>query len=614
MVCHIEIALTDMRRRGPDARAVERIDLGENCLVLGHARLSIIDLSEDGTQPMWSRDRRISIVFNGEIYNYIELRQELMRLGHHFDTRTDTEVLIAAWRQWDIRCLDRLEGMFAFAIYDAASAKLTCVRDAFGIKPFFFSHGPDHFLFASDPGAIRALSATPLQIDWQRAYDYLVHGDYDSTERSFFAGVRHLRPAHYLELDLCSGAVSGPHTWWQPKIGLTAKVGIEQAAEQFRELFLDSVRMQLRSDVPIGAALSGGLDSSSIVCAMRSLEPDLDLKTFSYISADALQSEESWIDCVNDYCQADSRKVYCGENDIIGDLDDLVVTQGEPMGGTSYYAQYRVYRAAKEAGVTVTLDGQGADELLGGYSGYPGPRFRSIADERGFWAASSFIRDWASWPGRSIPQGMMYASAEYADGALYEKMRAIYGRASVPKWLNQEFMESKGVATRQPRYGMANVKHGRHMISAMASAIRHRGLPALLRHGDRNSMRFSVESRVPFLTTRMCDFLYSLPEEYLVSERGETKRLLRIAMRGIVPDRLLDRRDKIGFATPQQGWVTSPAIKEKVRQAYETCADFINADEIAWKKNAGKEHGRLSVIEWRILNFGVWAKNVMGLP
>lgn len=605
----ISEALKAMRRRGPDASGLVKVAVGAGELTFGHARLSIIDLSDSGIQPMWSSDQRALVVFNGEIYNYIELREELRRAGHEFRTKTDTEVLLVAWKHWGAECLQHLNGMFAFAIYDLEKKKLTCVRDAFGIKPFIYQSSQVGFSFASDMLGIKALSEKPLEVNWQRAYDYLVHGDYDSTEDSFCLGVRHLRPGHMLELDLDTGKLSEQRLWWQPNIVQTAKISFEDAAVELRERFLDNVRLQMRSDVRIGAALSGGVDSSSIVCAMRYIDPALELRTFSYIANDTSLSEEGWVDQINTHCGASPHKISCGNSDFLGDLEDLVATQGEPFGGTSIYAQYRVFKAAKEAGVTVTLDGQGADELLAGYSGYPGPRIRSLMETNGALKASSFLREWVKWPGRSIKTGLMYAAAEYSSGPLYDLMRSIYGKSSSPSWINRDFAHDHGIALRQPRYGRASaeIHRGRRVMSAMATAVSSRGLPGLLRHGDRNSMRFSVESRVPFLTTSLCDFLYSLPEEYLISPAGETKHIFRAAMRGIVPDALLYRRDKIGFETPQKSWLFDDSVIKDLRNRMDSSCGILNTlevERILSKKNLSNRVPSAWI--WRLMNFQIW--------
>jgi asparagine synthase (glutamine-hydrolysing) len=615
----VEASLRRMHRRGPDAHGVNRVEVAGGELVLGHARLSIIDLSDAGLQPMWSLDDRFGIVFNGEIYNYIELRAELMKLGHHFSTATDTEVLLTAWRQWGEAALPRLVGMFAFAVVDVDKARLTCVRDAFGIKPFFYDDGGEAFCFASDMLGMKAVRGRPLEVEWQRAWDYLAHGDYDSGSTSFCAGVRHLEPAHLLEVDLQTGRAESPRPWWRPvtteqPADATSVRAFLSAAEQLRGLFLDSVQLHMRSDVPLGAALSGGIDSSSIVCAMRAVAPDAPLRTFSFIADDEAISEERYVDVVNSTTGAIAHKVRCGPDDLLRDLDDLVETQGEPFGSTSIYAQYRVFHAAKAAGVTVTLDGQGADELLAGYFGYPGARFRSLVETDGLPAAVAFLSRWSRWPGRRIDRGMMYAVMEFVDDGMYSRLRDIGGRRTVPGYLQASGALARGVALRHPRHIDVHdtAARGRRVMAAMASHLMHRGLPGLLRHGDRNAMRFSVESRVPFLTLQLASFLLGLPEAWLISPQGETKRILRAALRGLVPDTLLDRRDKIGFQTPPR-WLTDVGLGARLDAALARDRDglldggTISATLTRLRATAGAPPPWL----WRAINFTLWRERVV---
>lgn len=548
-------ALWSMRRRGPNDSGHMLYALERGTFGLGHTRLSIIDLTAGGHQPMHAPDGSASIVFNGEIYNYRELRAELSACGHVFVSNSDTEVLLAAWRQWGRSCLTRLVGMFAFAVYEKRSGKLTCVRDAFGIKPFFYTSTPESFAFASEISAVKALTGRRMGLDLQRAYDYLVHNDYDSNARTFVDGVLQLEPGHLLEFDFSSGALVSPKRWWLPSVTERTDLSFDQAVERFREEFLESIRLHLRSDVPLGAALSGGLDSSAVVCAMRHVEPDLPINTFSYIAKGTPLSEERWVDHINHYVGATAHKITVSQEELASDLDDMIRTQGEPFGSTSIYAQYRVFRSAMESGVTVTLDGQGADEMLAGYEGYPGHRVRSMLERGEYGRAWCFLASWVQWPGRSWGMGIKQVIGEIAPDYLYESLRNLKGSSGTPQWINARYLAEQGVLTKYPRQQASGAIVGRRLAGELALALTRKGLPALLRHGDRNSMRFSVESRVPFLTHELAQSLLSLPEEYLISPQGETKRLLRAALRGIVPDEVLDRRDKIGFATPERQWL-----------------------------------------------------------
>lgn len=608
----LDAGMHALRHRGPDDRGVKSYSVAGGIVHLGHARLSIIDLTEGGRQPMHGGNGRYAIVFNGEIYNYKELREELKALGYRFTSDSDTEVLLAAWAAWGRACLPRLVGMFAFAVLDREVATLTCVRDVFGIKPFFYSQEGADFLFASEAPALVALKSSRARLNWQRAYDYLVHGDYDSSPETFFEGVLHLSPGCLLVVDLAARLVGTVERWWVPSIEQRDDLSFDEAAERVRENFLQSVRLHLRSDVPLGAALSGGVDSSAVVCAMRHVAPDHPIHTFSYIAAGSELNEEKWADLVNHHVGAVAHKVVVTPQELARDLDDMIRAQGEPFGSTSIYAQYRVYQLAKENGITVTLDGQGADEMLAGYNGYPGPRLRSLLETGHGVQALRFLNAWAQWPGRSRAAGLKLAVAEMTDGAVYQVLRRLSGREALPAWIRGDVLAQRGVSLRHPRQRPEWDARGRRVMAELAHSLTKRGLSSLLRHGDRNSMRFSIESRVPFLTLEQAELLLSLPEHYLISQGGETKSVFRAAMRGIVPDQILDRKDKIGFQTPEQLWLTSMAatvrqwLQEDIRLPFLDQAVILREfEDIIGGRKA------FSWQLWRWINFVRWHQHFL---
>jgi asparagine synthase (glutamine-hydrolysing) len=563
-------ALDCLRHRGPNDSGYDVVRASARTVAIGQTRLSVIDLSSGGHQPMLSADGHLALVFNGEIYNYKELREELRALGRTFRSESDTEVLLAAYAEWGAACLPRLVGMFAFVVHDRLRDRLFCARDAFGIKPLFYEWTDGHLLFASEQRAMRALRGTAFEPDLQRSYDYLVHGDYDSQERSFLKGVCHLPPGTSLDVDLTSSVRAEPVTWWRAPTVLTFEHSFADAVEAVREQFLQSVRLHLRSDVPLGMALSGGIDSSALVCAVRHIAPDLPIQTFSYIADDQRISEEKWVDLVNEKAGAISHKVRLTAEDLGRDLDRLVSIQGEPFGSTSVYAQYRVFQLAKEHGITVTLDGQGADELLAGYDGYPGQRMLSLLEGGEYLAMHRFARRWGDWPNRSYWRACMYFGRAVFPDTLYRHARKAKGRDFEPAWLKTGLLREAGVRFQETRTPMLATCKRRRVVEQLAYSLQVRGLPHLLRHGDRNSMAFSIESRVPFLTTGMAELLLSMPEDYLISDSGETKRVFRAAMRGIVPDVILDRRDKIGLATPEREWFlrVAPKIREWLGEGF----------------------------------------------
>ncbi len=610
-VKRVPLALKKIKHRGPDDDGYQLYPVGVAAVALGHTRLSIIDLSSAGHQPMHSRDGRWAIVFNGEVYNYRELRTQLQGMGHSFHTDSDTEVLLAAWSQWGVYCLPRLVGMFAFAVLDNTNATLTCVRDAFGIKPFFYSAANEQFAFASELPALLALLPSKPDLNWQRSYDYLVHGDYDSNADTFYEGVHHLEPGHWIQINACTGALTTPQRWWNPSVQERKDWKFSEAVEQVREQFLENIRLHLRSDVPLGAALSGGIDSSAVVCAMRHVAPDLPIHTFSFIAEGSEVNEEHWVDRVNTHVGAIPHKVRVSPQELLRDLDAMIHSQGEPFGSTSIYAQYRVYQLARANGITVTLDGQGADEMLAGYIGYPGQRLRSLLETGRVTDAWAFCNNWAKWPGRSKLMGAKYLASELTDGSLYETLRKIDGKPSAPDWIRPDILVEKGVSLHKPRARPEIETKGRRVIDELGLSLTKRGIVGLLRHGDRNSMAFSIESRVPFLTPVMVNLLFSMPEDYLISQNGRTKHVFREAMKGIVPGDILDRKDKIGFETSEKELIIGMTSIAKKWIKDDLKIPFINQEKLLTEYDAvmsGEKNNYRQV--WRWVNFARW-QNMM---
>ncbi len=600
-------ALEKLSRRGPDDSDYKLFKFNNKKVALGHTRLSIIDLSDGGHQPMHSSDGRYSIVFNGEIYNYREIRTELSELGYVFKSESDTEVLLTAWVHWGRHSLVRLVGMFSFVVLDKIASTLTCVRDAFGIKPFFYLIDEESFIFASEIPALLELLQTKPQLNYQRAYDYLVHGSYDCTADTFFDGIHQLLPGHLLRVDLSTSKAAVPERWWYPNISERPGWSFEHAVEQVREQFLQNVRIHLRSDVPLGAALSGGVDSSALVCAMRHIDPDLPIHTFSFIAAGSDVNEEHWVDRINSHVCAIPHKVHVSSDDLARDLDEMILAQGEPFGSTSIYAQYRVFKLARDSGITVTLEGQGADEMLAGYYGYPGQRLLSLVETLQLKKAWKFLNDWSQRSGQSRIGALKRFLALLAGGKFYDFLRSLHGDSSEPAWINGSELRKRGIVLGFPFNAVQSTLRGRRVVSELAHSLSGGSLMPLLRHGDRNSMRFSIESRVPFLTISMVDLLLSMPEDFLISQKGETKRVFRAAMRGIVPDDVLDRKDKIGFATPEKDWLTPMADTVRQWLKLDMGLPFINQEALLREFDqiiSGQKDFSWQV--WRWANFCRW--------
>jgi len=601
--------LAALRHRGPDDQGLEHFAVNANRLTFGHTRLSIIDLTPGGHQPMHSADGRYTIVFNGEIYNYRELRQTLKSLGRSFHTDSDTEVLLAAWAQWGADVMPRLRGMFAFAVFDRTEQTLTCVRDAFGIKPFFYHNGVDGFSFASELPALRNLVREKSTLDMQVAYDYLLWGVHDNRPQTFVQGLNRLTSGHWMRISLTDRVADPqPQRWWWPDISERDDISFSDAADQLRQMFLNNVRLHLRSDVPLGSALSGGVDSSAVVCAVRQIEPDAPIHTFSYVARGSDVDEERWVDIVNAKVGAISHKLTLQATDLARDIDDLIRVQGEPFGGTSIYAQYRVFQLARENGMTVTLDGQGADELLAGYPIYVGQRMHNYLDKGDIVGLIRFARAWSQWPGRSMSMAISGLLKELIPADWQNVPRKFRGQNPQSAWINSVISTDLKL---RPYHGIdpAAKYPGRRMISTLRHSLSGGGLAHLMRQGDRSSMHWTIESRVPFLTTDLAEFVLRLPARYLLSDGGETKHVFKAAMRGIVPDGILDRRDKIGFATPEKAWLQQLGPQALGWMDGAELIPFIGAEQARTEARAIINGSRpFSMQAWRMINLCRWAQ------
>jgi asparagine synthase (glutamine-hydrolysing) len=525
-------------------------------VLLLHRRLSILDLSEAGRQPMASADRRYWIVYNGEIYNYLELREELARLGAEFRTGTDTEVLLAALIRWGTAALPRLIGMFAFALLDTVGRTLMLARDFFGIKPLYYCTTSSGFGFASEIKALLEIRGLKRRINPQVLYTYLRYGVTDHQAETFLEDIQQLLPAHFLVLPLDAPSSAQPQPYWRLDLKDPTDLPFDQAARRLREMFLDSVRLHLRSDVPVGTALSGGIDSSAIVTAVRKVGQAVDFHSFSFLADDPVLDEERWVDTVASVADTTVHKVRITPGELAADFDRLIAAQDEPFQSTSVYAQYRVFQLAREAGVKVLLDGQGADEMIAGYVMYLASRLSSLFYGGRFLKAARFFWQVGKLPGVSARQMLLFAGGSLLPEWLKRPARWFVSEELFPRWMKREWFLKRGVTPQAPCEPQA----ARSLRTLLLESFRETSLPRLLRYEDRNSMAFSIESRVPFLTPQLVEFVFSLPDSYLISDNATSKHVFRAAMRGIVPDAILDRRDKIGFVAPDKAWLAAPSL------------------------------------------------------
>jgi len=557
----VERLLALLHHRGPDDRGwltvdrtgvrtgTEPEDLAGDVVLL-HTRLSILDLSPSGHQPMSTPDGRFHLSFNGEIYNYVELREELRSLGYEFVSGTDTEVLLAAWAHWGAATLGRLIGMFAFALVDNERRVLVLARDHFGIKPLYFAPLHGRLAFASEIAPLLELPGVSRRADPQRVYDYLRFDRVDDEAQTIFAAVRQIQPGHYAEVELDSPDGVVQREYWRLEPQSPDGLSLDEAAERLRDLFLENVRLHLRSDVPVGAAFSGGVDSSANVTAMRFLSGQgLELHTFSYVADDPVVNEERWMSIVAREAGVIAHTVETTPEEMRHDLDRLIEVQGEPFGGTSIYAQYRVFKLAREAGIKVMLDGQGADELFAGYRYYLPDRFGGLLARGQLVTGLRLLSALSDLPAANRFEVVANGLQRVAPFASRTFLRTLAGRPLVPDWLDRSWLEARGVVASDPSQSVRGNLRA-HRIASVQGNLR-----TLLRYEDRNSMAFSIESRVPFLTPALAQFAVGMPDDYLIAPDGTGKLVLRRSLRGLVPDPILDRRDKIGFATPEATWL-----------------------------------------------------------
>lgn len=558
-------------------------DRADTRVGLVHRRLAIIDPSARGHQPMATPDG-LTLVFNGEVYNHVELRRELEGVGVRFHSGSDTEVVLAAYAQWGTAAFSRFVGMWALAIVDQKRDVLILSRDPFGVKPLYVAFSPDELAFASEISPLLKRDWVDAAPDLERAAHFLLRGRSEDELQTFHAGVEQVPSASYLEVPLDLSSAPVQHRFWRldPEVG--HDLTFRESVEQVRAAFVASVELHLRSDVPVGACLSGGVDSSAIVCAMREIGgPALDLHTFSYVSSDPATSEERWVDMVNEHVRATSHVVTPDPSDFGRDLPQLTAAQHEPFLSTSVYAQYRVFEAARSAGVTVLLDGQGADELLAGYRGY---RSALLQDA---------VRAGSLGPALAIAFGLVRTSST-GHNDLAEVVRAAFRRVR----------SRRAAPARRPTELSAGRKArvAGSLRAMLIDAAEVSSLPTLLRYEDRNSMAHSVESRVPFLTTEFAELVIGMPDSHLVSRGGVTKRVFREAMRGIVPDPILDRRDKIGFSPTQSLWLAHAPLSP-LPAAPESLLALVPPDLDARIRELTPDHDDPEAWRaWSLLNWG----------
>jgi asparagine synthase (glutamine-hydrolysing) len=583
---------------------------GQHQVGFAHRRLMIIDLSERSDQPLVDSSGQLAIAYNGELYNYLELRDQLEGLGHSFGSSGDTEVVLTAYREWGPGCVDRFVGMWVFAILDLPRRVVFLSRDRLGIKPLFYSRVGDALFFASEIKAllgVPGLAAEPNDGVMRR---YLLDGVVDSTEQTFFRGITRLPPAHNLLIPLDGAIDPCPTRYWSyPGQNGPAQRG--EAAERLRALLEDAVRIHARSDVPVGTCLSGGLDSSTLVCLAEELRaageiPRYTHSAFGYLPQEEALSERRHMETVARERGARMFFVDTDTERFVEKLLEIVRQQDEPFGSTSIAAQWLVFEAARREGMKVMLDGQGADEILGGYHGYFPVIASNLLRNRRLLSYARFHREHKALLGHGpLPiRGAVWS-------ALPERARlGVSRRATVPLPPGARLMSAPMRERVRSEYRPNPPSTLHDLLQGQTESV---SLPSLLRYEDRNSMAHSLEARVPILDHRVVEFAFQLPDELKV-KGVETKYLLREAMKGVIPEEVRARKDKVGFrAEPRATWILAERHRESLlanRTGYEE--RWLDSEALASAIDGSDRSTETEFMVWRAINAKLWLRQHWG--
>jgi asparagine synthase (glutamine-hydrolysing) len=556
---NLEKMTRSIAHRGPDGEGFWQN--ADGTVLFGHRRLSIIDLTDAGQQPMHYLQRYV-IIHNGEIYNYIELKDTLQQKGYNFSTRTDTEVIAAAYDCWKQDCLQHFDGMFAFAIYDKKEKVLFAARDRFGEKPFFYYYDNESFLFASEIKALWA-AGIPKEPNLQLLFNFITIGYADNPEipgETFYENISRLPAASYLQYSIEEKNFLVKNYWDIDVSKENKKISDDNALQQFEFLFQTSVNRRLRSDVDLGCSLSGGIDSSAIAATINaSTAGKQSFNCFTAQFRDFDKDESHLAKIVADHLNWPQWLAPVTLNDFMNDWDKLCFYQDEPIGSSGAYAQYRVYELAAKQGVKVLLDGQGADEILAGYHKY----FKWYWQElyRKMQLSRSGELKAARRLGINEPFTIKNKIAAWFPGFASIVMERQYLLKAIRQEdLDKDFvqLQSKEAYYTPPEYFKLN--------GLLYFNTRTHGLEELLRYADRNAMAHGREIRLPFLSHELVEFIFSLPSHFKI-RNGNTKWLLRVSARTKLPARIVNRTDKIGFEPPQESWMKQKVMQDAVQEA-----------------------------------------------
>jgi asparagine synthase (glutamine-hydrolysing) len=583
----------------PECSELKHISAFDRMVNIGfmHRRLSIIDLTAKGHQPMTYGDRLI-ICFNGEIYNYKELKAELIRKGYQFTTDSDTEVVMAAFMEWGMRCVHKFLGMWAFALYDRKTGTLHLSRDRFGIKPLYYIKEANSIMFASEVKAFIMSGIHPATLDLEYTLEWFVHGSSELTGHTYFGNVTELLPGTNLLYHYQDGIMEIDKYYDLTKIEyqhLNSKSDAE-LIDDFGKLIHNSISFHARSDVEVGSCLSGGIDSSTIVINLSSILHYNKIKTFTASYDDPLVDESSFAKVLGNYKNIDQYFIFPNAATFWEDFDRLIWYQDFPFHSSSIYAQWEVMKLAASQHIKVILDGQGADEILCGYPQFVGAQLLDLLIKFNIWGFVKTLRD---------------LNNNYKSSNPYVDLGRAYFH-TLPKSLKKRIYKNKRLSPKLIKRDYYNQISHLNVPERICTNIRDTSinqviynLHDLLRYEDRNSMAFSVESRVPYLDHRVVEFAINLPDSLKIKE-GWTKYILRMIIDKKLPEQLVWRKDKKGFITPEKAWFRnlSKYIKDYTFQA--EFPDFLNKKLfLEMLENDITDTIHLTEI-WKVLSFLKW--------
>jgi asparagine synthase (glutamine-hydrolysing) len=581
---------------------------------LGHRRLSILDLTAAGHNPMSYDNDRYWITYNGEVYNYIELREELKLLGYKFKTDSDTEVIIASYKHWGSDCLNRFTGMWAFVIYDSVSQVLFISRDRYGIKPlYYYTDKENRIYFASEIKQFTQIRGWESRMNHDQALHFLIHTCTDHTDETMFRDVFQVRGGYMIECEVNKLKNSNDGRlpfikWYNPKLSNIFKGSIKDAVSVFRKLFLESIELHMRADVKIGATLSGGLDSSAVVGSISKLKskenPDYRQPVFSSCSIYDEVDERKWVEIMNKSINADPHFIYPSANIALDSMEKMLWYHDIPYDNQSPYLAYNVMNVIKENGIKVILNGQGSDEYLGGYMQFIGAHLVTHLKNLQPYAIYSEMQKFRNFHGLSFSGQMNSVLAALLPNWI-KSLKSRYIKSSF-KELDVLNLKNFNYSNIRP-YDLIPIKiKDHHDISELMTF--YNPLPKYLRWEDRNSMAHGIECRVPFLNHKIIEFVDTLPLHFIQRE-GMTKWILRESMKGIMPDQIRHRKDKKGYVTPEQRWMTTEVTslyREKLKQSVETSKGLINENIIKSFDDIVNGKKQYSTIPSRAILFGKW--------